>query len=129
MEPLRVLILEDDPSTRALYDAVLRRLVWRCESTAVARLAEAQALVAAANPAFDVAMLDLNVLDSNGAETWQAWRHEVPRLPTIILSGQDAARDGKPVGDDHSTRLDKGDVSVATIERAIGSLLHMPEGA
>ncbi len=46
------------------------------------------AITAARSGAFDVAILDLNVQDSQGVETFRTFLSRAPNTPTVVLSGR-----------------------------------------
>ena len=84
---LKVLILEDDPSdSRWIKEMLIKdrevsrfHLVW-CESfrEAVGRLNQEK---------FDVLLVDLNLPDSQGLETFFQLKTECPQLPIVLLTG------------------------------------------
>lgn len=83
----RVLLIEDNPGDA---DLVRLRLVERKPEVnvdCVQRLAEGLACITAQPPA--LVLLDLNLPDSQGAETFRRILEKAPDVPIVILSGQD----------------------------------------
>ncbi|MEM1399180.1 MAG: diguanylate cyclase [Pseudomonadota bacterium] len=84
----RALLLENDE-----FDAaVIRDLIQKCRQvdlviTHVVALCDATSALARAD--FDVALIDLNVLDSQGLETIREVIKANPRVPIVVLSGED----------------------------------------
>jgi signal transduction histidine kinase len=82
--PTQVLLVEDDDghlelSRRSLLEAENRFSVWVARSLA-------EAIDAAATRAFDVALIDLGLPDSNGIMTLEAMRSAAPNLPIVVLT-------------------------------------------
>ncbi|MDO8608805.1 MAG: response regulator [Phaeospirillum sp.] len=88
--PIRVLLLEDDPADARLVGQMLRRVKTPpFEVTVVGRLADAVARLALVPIAFDVVLADLGVPDSSGIATLGALTQAAPRLPVVVLTGND----------------------------------------
>ncbi len=88
--PIRVLLLEDDPADARLVGQMLRRVkTTPFEVTVVGRLAEAVARLSQDATAFDVVLADLGVPDSSGIGTLGALTEAAPRLPVVVLTGND----------------------------------------
>jgi sigma-B regulation protein RsbU (phosphoserine phosphatase) len=82
-----VLLIEDNPGDA---DLVRLRLVEGNSSidvSCVSRLADGLALMAKNSPS--VVLLDLNLPDSHGADTYRKVLANAPGVPVVILSGQD----------------------------------------
>jgi signal transduction histidine kinase/HPt (histidine-containing phosphotransfer) domain-containing protein len=87
-EAIRVLLLEDDPDDARMVGLMLRRLkTGSFAVTVVARLAEA--LAALGGREVDVVLADLSVPDSAGLGTLNALIVAAPRLPVVVLTGND----------------------------------------
>ncbi|MBI2235597.1 MAG: response regulator [Magnetospirillum sp.] len=87
-EAIRVLLLEDDPDDARMVGLMLRRLkTGSFAVTVVARLAEA--LSALGDSEVDVVLADLSVPDSTGLGTLNALLVAAPRLPVVVLTGND----------------------------------------
>src|ERR1700681_5019765 len=117
-EPAQILLIEDNPG-----DADLVRL-WLVESKSdvqvncVPRLADALACLDAETPT--LVLLDLNLPDSHGAETFRRIMQKAPNVPVVILSGQDdEALAIKAVHLGVQDYLVKGDITGKQLERAI----------
>jgi signal transduction histidine kinase len=85
--PTNVLLVEDNPGD---VDLVRLRLVESHTPTTVncvGRLSEALLSLSQKEPA--VVLLDLNLPDSRGAETFRKVLKHAPNVPVVVLSGQD----------------------------------------
>ena len=91
--PLRLLCVEDDRSSFLLLRQYLMRAPFECavEITHFGTLAEAMACLRTAEdgPAFDIALLDLNLPDSTESETFDRVHEGAPDMPIIVLTGND----------------------------------------
>ena len=86
-EPTHVLLIEDNPGDA---DLVRLRLVEAHSDIAVScvnRLSTGLASMIVETPA--MVLLDLNLPDSHGAETYRKVLDEAPGVPIVVLSGQD----------------------------------------
>jgi DNA-binding response OmpR family regulator len=82
-----ILLIEDNPGDA---DLVRLRLVEGDSSvnvSCVSRLADGLASITRQSPS--VVLLDLNLPDSHGAETFRKILDHAPGVPVVILSGQD----------------------------------------
>src|SRR6202158_1982918 len=116
--PAHVLLIEDNPGDA---DLVRLRLVESKPDVyvnCVPRLSDALACLEAETPA--LVLLDLNLPDSHGAETFRRIRQKAPNVPVVILSGQDdPALAMKAVHQGVQDYLVKGDVTSKQLERAL----------
>ena len=87
----RFLIIDDHPLFReALLSAISLAFT---DATAVEARSINEALSALAeNPAFDLALLDLNMPGTKGFEGLLELRTQHPRLPVVVVSGHEEAR-------------------------------------
>src|SRR4051812_31498702 len=86
--PIEVLNFEDNPDDAHLVQRALRSaFLLSFQVTTVQNLADG--LECLRNKAFDVALLDLNLPDAFGLETFERLRAESPELPLIVLTGSD----------------------------------------
>lgn len=87
----RFLIIDDHPLFReALLSAISLAFA---DATAVEARSINEALAALAeNPAFDLALLDLNMPGTRGFEGLLELRTQHPRLPVVVVSGHEEAR-------------------------------------
>ncbi len=113
-----VLLIEDNPGDA---DLVRLRLV-EGKSDAhvnwVPRLSDALACLDAETPT--LVLLDLNLPDSHGAETFRRIMQKAPHVPVVILSGQDDdALAIKAVHQGVQDYLVKGDITSKQLERAL----------
>lgn len=84
----RFLIIDDHPLFReALLSAVL--MTYPDAEALEARSVDEALSHLAANPAFDLAMLDLNMPGIHGFEGLRELRTQYPRLPVVIVSGHE----------------------------------------
>src|SRR6202163_1241108 len=117
-EPAQILLIEDNPG-----DADLVRL-WLVESKSdvqvncVPRLSDALACLEAETPA--LVLLDLNLPDCHGAETFRRIMQKAPNVPVVILSGSDDETLAiKAVHHGVQDYLFKSDITSKQLERAL----------
>src|ERR1700730_16823549 len=114
----RVLLIEDNPGDA---DLIRLRLVEGQSSVkvdCVNRLSDG--LASMTNEMPSLVLLDLNLPDSHGAETFRRVMKHSPNTPVVILSGQDD--EGLAIKAVHQGVQDyliKGDVTSKQLERAI----------
>jgi signal transduction histidine kinase len=84
--PVRVLLLEDSESDSLLIRSELEAVFGEVAVIAVSRLAEG--LQKARENTLDVALLDLNLPDSTGIDTFNSIHRAAPKLPIIVLTGR-----------------------------------------
>jgi signal transduction histidine kinase len=83
---VEVLVLEDNPGDARLLDAELGgEALIDVHLTVAARLSEGLHLLASHE--FDAVLLDLNLPDSRGMETFERLRAAVPEVPLIVYTG------------------------------------------
>lgn len=87
IEPIRILLVEDDPAYARLVQERLRDLEDLRLVAVAPTLAEGVALARAHAP--QVVMLDLGLPDSEGLATITEFHAAHPRLPVVVLSGLD----------------------------------------
>src|SRR5208283_5367761 len=114
----QVLLIEDNPGDA---DLVRLRLV-ECKTPVnihcVHRLSDGLASLSKETPS--VVLLDLNLPDSRGAETFRKVMEHSPNVPVVVLSGQDdEALAIKAVHQGVQDYLIKGNISSKHLERAI----------
>ncbi|MGZ0170131.1 MAG: response regulator, partial [Planctomycetales bacterium] len=84
--PINILIVEDSATAAAVLLIQLEEgLTRQFSSVTVEMLAEVQACLG--NGSFDLVMLDLNLPDSSGVETFTRLHHSFSNIPIIVLSG------------------------------------------
>jgi len=114
----RVLLIEDNPGDA---DLIRLRLVEGQSSVkvdCVNRLSDG--LASLTHEAPSLVLLDLNLPDSHGAETFRRVMKHAPNTPVVVLSGQDdEALAIKAVHQGVQDYLIKGDVTSKQLERAI----------
>ncbi|MGE5547606.1 MAG: response regulator [Solirubrobacterales bacterium] len=85
---IRLLLIEDDPADARLVELMLRRLPDRRFEVVIAgRLGEA--LKRLSEDSFAVVLADLSLPDSAGLATLTAVSEAAPRLPVVVLTGND----------------------------------------
>jgi DNA-binding NarL/FixJ family response regulator len=117
----QVLLIEDNPGDA---DLVRLRLVEGDSPVSVncvGRLSEGLASLTSETPS--VVLLDLNLPDSHGAETFRRVRDHSPNVPIVVLSGQDdQALAERAVNNGVQDYLVKGDISSKHVARPVRSL-------
>ncbi|MFZ0284101.1 MAG: response regulator, partial [Terriglobales bacterium] len=114
----RVLLIEDNPGDADLVRLRLIEGNAAVEVNCVERLADGIASLGAHPPS--VVLLDLNLPDSHGAETFRTVLANAPDVPVVILSGQDdEALAVKAVHQGVQDYLVKTDITSKQLERAM----------
>src|SRR5271168_150777 len=117
-ELAHILLIEDNPGDA---DLVRLRLVESDSEVlvnCVPRLSDALACLDAETPA--LVLLDLNLPDSHGAETFRRILQKAPNVPVVILSGQDdEALAIKAVHSGVQDYLIKGEITSKHLERTL----------
>ena len=87
MNVIRILLIEDSPSDAMLLQSLLdAEASFRHTLTVASRLAEG--LTLANQETFDAVLLDMELPDSHGLSTFDAFHDLAPRLPVIVLTGK-----------------------------------------
>ncbi len=85
-QPLRILLMEDNPGDARLTELLLEEASdFAFELVHVTSFE--QGIVALTNGTFDIALVDLSLGDSHGIETVRRMHQRAPLLPMIVLSG------------------------------------------
>src|SRR5260370_29892373 len=117
-EPAHVLLIEDNPGDADLARLRLVETSSEVQVNCVPRLSDALACLEVETPT--LVLLDLNLPDSHGAETFRRIRQKSPNVPVVILSGQDdPALAMKAVHQGVQDYLVKSDVTSKQLERAL----------
>jgi phosphoserine phosphatase RsbU/P len=117
-EPAHVLLIEDNPGDADLVRLRLVESKSEVHVNCVPRLSDALASLDAETPS--LVLLDLNLPDSHGAETFRRIMQKAPNVPVVILSGQDdEALALKAVHMGVQDYLVKGDITSKQLERAL----------
>jgi len=117
-EPAHILLIEDNPGDADLVRLRLVESKSEVHVNCVPRLSDALACLDAETPS--LVLLDLNLPDSHGAETFRRIMQKAPNVPVVILSGQDdEALAIKAVHLGVQDYLVKGDITGKQLERAI----------
>ncbi len=131
-EPAHVLLIEDNPGDADLVRLRLVESKSDVQVNCVPRLSDGLACLEAETPA--LVLLDLNLPDSHGAETFRRIMQKAPNVPVVVLSGMDdQALATKAVHQGVQDYLVKGDITGKQLERALRyaverqSLLHSLE--
>jgi signal transduction histidine kinase len=113
-----VLLIEDNPGDADLIRLRLVEGLPQVRVECATRLSEALECLRKETPS--LVLLDLNLPDSRGAETFRKIMENAPDVPVVILSGQDdEAMAVKAVHQGVQDYLVKGDVSSKQLERAM----------
>jgi sigma-B regulation protein RsbU (phosphoserine phosphatase) len=113
-----VLLIEDNPGDADLVRLRLVESQSDVQVNCVPRLSDALAWLEVETPS--LVLLDLNLPDSHGAETFRRIMQKAPNVPVVILSGQDdEALAIKAVHQGVQDYLVKGDITSKQLERAI----------
>jgi signal transduction histidine kinase len=116
--PTRVLLIEDNPGDADLVRLRLVESQPNVEVSCVSRLSDGLASLNATPPA--VVLLDLNLPDSQGSETFRKVMEKAHDVPVVILSGQnDEALAAKALNQGVQDYLLKGTITSAGLERAM----------
>jgi len=117
-EPAHILLIEDNPGDADLVRLRLVESKSEVHVNCVPRLSDALACLDAETPS--LVLLDLNLPDSHGAETYRRIMQKAPNVPVVILSGQDdEVLALKAVHLGVQDYLVKGDITGKQLERAI----------
>src|SRR5580692_4340921 len=117
-EPARILLIEDNPGDADLVRLRLVESKADVQVNCVPRLSDALACLEVATPA--LVLLDLNLPDSHGAETFRRIMQKAPNVPVVILSGEDDETLAiKAVHQGVQDYLVKGEITSKQLERAL----------
>ena len=113
-----VLLIEDNPGDADLVRLRLVESDSGVNISCVDRLADGLASMAKHSPS--VVLLDLNLPDSHGADTFRKVLEKAPGVPVVILSGQDdEALAMKALHQGVQDYLVKGDITSSHLERVM----------
>src|SRR5271166_547934 len=116
--PANVLLIEDNPGDADLVRLRFVESKSDVHVNCVPRLADALACLDAETPS--LVLLDTNLPDSHGAETFRRIMQKAPNVPVVILSGHDDDELAiKAVRQGCQDCLVKGDMTSKQLERAI----------
>lgn len=89
---MRILLVEDCKSDVFLLERMLEDVAMGCfyDITDVPRLVDA--FYKLDHEAFDLVMLDLNLLDIDGVASVAALRAQMPNIPIVVYSGMDDSK-------------------------------------
>ncbi len=117
-QPTQVLLIEDNPGDADLMRLRLVEGRSPVQVKCVNRLSDGLAILSQHLPA--VILLDLNLPDSRGSETFRKVLQVAPDTPVVILSGQeDEGLARKAMNQGVQDYLVKGDVTGKNLERAM----------
>ncbi len=116
--PLQLLLVEDSAPDAALIQANLKLGLGSIEVRRVERLSGAIAAVIEAT--FDVVLLDLNLPDSSGVESFRKLSAECSGTPIVVLSGlEDSNTAVQAVGAGAEDYVQKGHYDAQTLARSV----------
>lgn len=124
---VRVLLVEDDATfSMAIAAALSRNATFEIDCLTAASLHEAFKRVAQSNverradQSIDVILLDLNLPDSQGIDTFLEMRNSCSGVPIIVLTGRDDEQLAmKAMSNGAQDYLRKGDIDGRTLSRTI----------
>src|SRR5579871_5395722 len=117
-QPTNILLIEDNPGDADLVRLRLIEGKAPMDVNRVERLSDGLASLSQQSPT--VVLLDLNLPDSRGAETFRKILEKAPDVPVVILSGQDdEALAIKAVHQGVQDYLVKGDFNGKQLERTL----------
>ncbi|NJD67611.1 MAG: response regulator [candidate division NC10 bacterium] len=121
-DAIRVLMIEDDlPYVRFIEEVLKEPSRARCALTYVKRLNEATELLG--KEEFDVVLLDLNLPDSWGFDTFERGHSQFPSVPVVVLTGLEDEELGMRAAKKGGYYLSKagipGGLLINTIQHAI----------
>ena len=116
--PANVLLIEDNPGDADLVRLRLIESDPPVTVNCVGRLSEALKSLAVTTPS--LVLLDLNLPDSKGSETFRRILEKAPNVPVVILSGQDDEMMAmKAVHNGVQDYLIKSEITSKQLERAV----------
>jgi len=116
--PKQVLLIEDNPGDADLIRLRLIESRTQLDVSCVNRLSEGLASIESMPPS--VVLLDLNLPDSQGSETFRKVLEKAPGVPVVILSGkEDEALAMKAIHQGVQDYLIKADLTSRTLERSL----------
>ncbi len=119
VEPIRVLLVEDDSEDAVLFQAMLlREAKNEFRLARVSRISEA--LQRLQDQEYDIILSDLGLPDSQGSPTYWSLKRAAPNLPVVVLSGlEDEEFAVKAVKDGAQDYLVKSQVSGPLLVRSL----------
>lgn len=116
--PKQVLLIEDNPGDADLIRLRLIESRTQLDVSCVNRLSEGLASIESTPPS--VVLLDLNLPDSQGSETFRKVLEKAPGVPVVILSGkEDEALAMRAIHQGVQDYLIKADLTSRTLERSL----------
>jgi len=130
IQEMKILLVEDNPGDARLLEEELKgnsdghfELTWAEDLKAALKLLSDRKETAGVNPAenpFDAVLLDLNLPDSQGLETFHTMHQQAPWLPVVLLTGlEDEATGLRAVQEGAQDYLVKGQTSGSAVARSL----------
>ena len=118
-KPINILLIEDNPGDARLITEYLSPAgAARFKVTVAGRLESGESLLDAET--FDVVLLDLNLPDSDGLDTFERLHAHAPSVPVIVLTGLDSDDIGiAALKEGAQDYMFKGDADRSTLVRSI----------
>ena len=118
-KPINILLIEDNPGDARLITEYLSPAgAARFKVTVAGRLESGKSLLDAET--FDVVLLDLNLPDSDGLDTFERLHAHAPSVPVIVLTGLDSDDVGiAALKEGAQDYMFKGDADRLTLVRSI----------
>jgi signal transduction histidine kinase len=118
VEPIAILLIEDNPGDARLLKETLREA--GLDATVEVRETVGSGLQYLSSNAVDLILLDLSLPDAHGMEAFSKVNAEVPHVPIVMLTGNDDQQTGvRAVNEGAQDYLVKGRVPPEALARAI----------
>jgi two-component sensor histidine kinase len=119
-DPIRVLLIEDNPGDARLIQEMLRDCPAHCNAAVHCAESLAAARKYLDSQPVDIVLLDLGLPDSTGLETFLAVQHHMPNKPIIVLTGlHDDETAGRALRDGAQDYLIKGQIDADRLLRSV----------
>ncbi|MBI4677420.1 MAG: response regulator [Elusimicrobia bacterium] len=120
-EPIRVLLVEDEPECGLMMEAFLRSASRTAFEYALDRAETLKAgLNLLARKRYDVVLLDLGLPDSRGLDTLRHAKARAPGVPIVVLTGlRDEGLGRKAIAEGAQDFLPKGDFDSEALRRVV----------
>jgi CheY-like chemotaxis protein len=130
IQEMKILLVEDNPGDARLLEEELKGnadghfdLTWVEDLKAALKLLADRQAAAGVNPIeppFDAVLLDLNLPDSQGLETFHTVHQQAPWLPLVLLTGMEDETTGlRAVQEGAQDYLVKGQTSGPAVARSL----------
>lgn len=121
-KPIQILMIEDCKTDVMLFQHLLGPIEHQCHITDVARMIDAFKQID--DNAYDLILLDLNLLDLDGIANIAAIKAECPHTPIVVYSGRNDARlmqEARTIG--AAGYIVKGETSAPLLQHTVARAL------